>query len=64
MWLHVAAYLAMLFAYPRVKGAIDWPRAARAAAARLAEPAADATAGFNPAPPEEEYAEPPRQDAG
>ena len=64
VWLHVAAYLAMLFAYPRVKGAIDWPRAARAAAARLAEPAADAAAGLNPAPPEEEYAEPPRQDAG
>ena len=41
VWLHVSAYLLICFGHPCVPWAIDWPRAAELATARLAQPVAD-----------------------
>ena len=42
VWLHVAAYLLLTFGHPHVPWSIDWAAAAKSAADRLAQPAADA----------------------
>ena len=51
VWLHVFSYLLICFARPCLRFAIDWKQAAKVAAERLAEPAADAAAAINSVEP-------------